>query len=128
MSVGMTAVKLTLMGLGTVFAILSILGVVMYCFKLIFAKENMANAKSVPECTPAPNVNLQENVEQAGNEDQEELVVVMAAAYHYARMKWKRPVVVKAVTPVWEENSHSSWLEAGRQEIINSKQGLRRAQ
>lgn len=128
MSVGMLALKLTLMGLGTVFVILSILGLVMYCFKFVFGKENRADVKSVPESFPTPNEDRKQSEDLEESEAQEELVAVMAAAYHFARMRWKQPVVVKAVTPVWEENSHSSWLEAGRQEIINSKLGLRRAQ
>ena len=58
----------------------------------------------------------------------EELAVVLAAASHFARLRFKKPVCVKIVTPVWDEKSQSFWLGAGRQEIINAGLDLRRAQ
>lgn len=117
MSTGMLALKLTIMGMGTVFVILSLLGLMMHCFKLFFEKETKADAGPMPE---AP-----ERI-PTQSEEQEELVAVIAAASHFARMRWKRPVLVKTVTPVWDEKNQSSWLEAGRREIINSRLGLRR--
>lgn len=119
MSIGMFSLKLAVMGMGTVFTILAILGLVMHCFKLVFDRETRACADPTQE--------MPESI-HTHSDDQEELVAVIAAASHFARMKWKQPVLVKTVTPVWDEKHQSSWLEAGRREIISSRLGLRRAQ
>lgn len=120
MSAGMLSLQLTVTGMGTVFAILSILGVTMHLFKIIFGRATCpaVAAGVIPGQTEAADP----------RDDQEELAAVIAAASHFARMKWKQPVLVKAVTPVWDEKHRSSWLDAGRQEIINARLELRRAQ
>lgn len=120
MSVGMLSLKLAVMGMGMVFIILSTLGLTMHIFKLIFyvAVKNSSN----------PSLPVASEVNHPEGEAEEELVAVIAAACRFARVKWNQVVIVKAVTPAWDDKYHSSWLEAGRQEIINSRLGLRRAQ
>ena len=116
MSVGMLALKLAVTGMGTVFVILCALGLMMHCFKLVFSKSNQAGAESEPV--------LCENL-PTGEENGEELVAVFAAASYYARLRYKRPVLVKAVTPVWDGGQESTWLTAGRSELVNSNLYLR---
>lgn len=120
MSVGMLALKLTITGMGTVFVILGLLGLMMHCFKYLFDRSRQtaagtasASAPALPESSPA------------GAATAEELVVVFAAATHYARLKFKRPVLIKAVTPVWDTEHESTWQAAGRRELQNSLLDLR---
>ena len=110
MSTEMLALKLTVMGMGTVFTILSILGLLIHCLKLIFNREAKANPGPVASET----ITLP-------SENQEELVAVFAAASHIARLRWKQPVLLKVATPAWDEKQHSSWLEAGKRGIIDSR-------
>lgn len=120
MSTGMLALKLAAMGMGMVFIILSVLGLMIHILKLIFnvAAKNSSN----------PAIQVTPEASRTEGEAEEELVAVIAAACRFARVKWNQAVIVKAVTPVWDEKYRSPWLEAGRQEIINSRLGLRRAQ
>lgn len=120
MSIGMLSLQMTITGMTTVFIILSLLGLIMYGFKVIFNRENEIGPFAVAQVVDNP----------AGKQadEEEELVAVIAAASFYARLKWKRPVVVHTVTPEWEESHQPSWLEAGRHELINSRTQLRRAQ
>ena len=118
MSVGMLALKLTITGMGTVFVILGLLGLMMHCFKYLFDRSRQtaagaASAPALPESSPA------------GAATAEELVVVFAAATHYARLKFKRPVLIKAVTPVWDTEHESTWQAAGRRELQSSLLDLR---
>lgn len=116
MSVGMLALKLAVSGMGTVFLILSVLGLMMHCFKYVFNRSKQAvagTASGLPEDLPA------------GEENEEELVAVFAAASYYARIKYKRPVLVKTVTPVWDAGHVSTWLATGRRELLSSKLDLR---
>jgi sodium pump decarboxylase gamma subunit len=110
MSTEMLALKLTVMGIGTVFSILSILGLLLHCLKLIFNREAKAN--------PGPDAS--ETI-TLPSENQAELVAVIAAASHIARLRWMQPVLVKVAIPAWDEKQHSSWLEAGRRGIIDSR-------
>ncbi len=112
----MLAFKLAVTGMGTVFVILCALGLMMHCFKLVFFKSNQAGAESEP--------GLREDL-PTGEENGEELVAVFAAASYYARMRYKRPVLVKAVTPVWDGGQTSTWLAAGRREMVSSNLDLR---
>lgn len=121
MSAGMMSLQLTAVGMGTVFVILAALGMIMQIFKYLFA------GKPGPPVNPARSTPAGAEMATPRQDQQEELVAVIAAASHFARLKWQRPVLVKAVTPVWDEKHQSSWLEAGRQEIINSRLELRRA-
>ncbi|OPZ75089.1 MAG: Oxaloacetate decarboxylase, gamma chain [Firmicutes bacterium ADurb.Bin456] len=114
MSVGMLALKLTVTGMGTVFVILGVLGLIMHCFKYLFnSNKQTAAVTCPPACCPA------------GTEANEELVAVVAAATHYARLKFKRPVLVKAVTPHWDTEHESTWQAAGRRELQSTLLDLR---
>jgi Na+-transporting methylmalonyl-CoA/oxaloacetate decarboxylase gamma subunit len=116
MSVGMLALKLAVSGIGTVFVILGVLGLMMHCFKYVFDRSKQAEAgtaSGLPGDLPA------------GEEKEEELVAVFAAASYYARLMYKRPVLVKAVTPVWDAGHESIWQATGRRELLSSRLDLR---
>jgi len=118
MSVGMLALKLSISGMGATFLILGLLGLMMHCFRYAFNTGKLAvaeNASGLPGHLPA----------EEEEEEKEELVAVFAAASYYARLKYKRPVLVKAVTPVWDAGHESNWLVTGRRELLSSGLNLR---
>jgi Na+-transporting methylmalonyl-CoA/oxaloacetate decarboxylase gamma subunit len=112
----MLALKLSITGMGATFLILGLLGLMMHCFKFAFNTRKQAVAGTTS--------GLSRDL-PAGEEKEEELVAVCAAASYYARLKYKRPVLVKAVTPVWDAGHESNWLATGRRELLSSGLNLR---
>ncbi|MCL6634219.1 MAG: OadG family protein [Peptococcaceae bacterium] len=116
METGLYALKITIMGMGTTFIILSLLALVMQCFAAVFNRTPAAPVAEAAKETPSP-----------PDGDRDELVAVIAAAAHYAATRWKRAVLVKSVVPVWNDKG-SPWADAGRRELMLSGTYLRRAQ
>ena len=69
----------TLMGMGTVFGVLILISLIIYCFRFINEFENRSKKKAV-EAAPAPAPVAPQVVEEESYEDDLELVAVISAA------------------------------------------------
>lgn len=123
METDLYALKVSLMGMGTTFTILTLLWLSIHFFEYIFKKTALTPADAV---LPG-----EEKVKEAVQNNDEistgELIAVIASASHYAAARWNRPAVVKAVIPD-RKNNVSPWANAARHELINLNSNFGRAQ
>ncbi len=87
----------TLMGMGTVFAVLIFISLIIYCFKYISAAEKRLKAKKVPDQpAPAPEA---PPAEEAGEtvDDLEVVAVITAAVAAYAAAEGSDGLVVRSI-------------------------------
>jgi len=108
-------VQIVLAYIGAVSLLLAFAWLVVKVCKAIF-KEACGDKESLPGLT--------EQGEMPGrNGDDEELVVVLAAAAYIARLRWQCPVVVRAVIPLTGRATEPApaWAMAGRLEMTNPR-------
>ena len=70
----------TLMGMGTVFGVLILISLIIYCFRFVNDLENLGKKKKTEEAAPAPAPVAPQVVEEESYEDDLELVAVISAA------------------------------------------------
>ena len=70
----------TLMGMGTVFGVLILISLIIYCFRFVNDLENLGKKKKTEEAAPAPAPVTPQVVEEESYEDDLELVAVISAA------------------------------------------------
>lgn len=111
--------KVTGLGLTIVFAVLVILMIVLYLFKVIFYKDPSKQAKpadSAPAETPAP---VQTAVPEEDGVDEEELIAVLTAAVAASLNTSTYNLKIKSYRRV--NNNTPAWNKAGVNETINNR-------
>lgn len=111
--------KVTGLGLTIVFAVLVILMIVLYLFKVIFYKDPSKQAKpadSAPAEAPAP---VQTAAPEEDGMDEEELIAVLTAAVAASLNTSTYNLKIKSYRRV--NNNTPSWNKAGVNETINNR-------